>query len=268
MTDTSDAGPGDDSGPLVTISVVSHGNTRELNYLLSSLLEHEEVSHMQLIVTDNLDHDLPDLDGSGWGDLLLIRNPRPQGLARNHNLAFRQARGRYYCVINPDVIFIQNIFLPLIRHLEADEGRIVAPLVVDSRGVPQDSFRMLPRPFELVQRRLLTSLPAPNLPAMGGNITPEWIAGVFLMMRSEIFDRLGGLDEKYRLYFEDVDFCTRARLKGFSLLVDKDLSIRHDANRSSRKNVRYLLWHLQSAFRFFTSAVYRQARDLGKSKNI
>ncbi len=253
---------------LVTISVVSHGNTQELKYLLSSLLEHEDVGRMQLIVTDNLDHDLPDLDGSVWGDFLLIRNPRPQGLARNHNLAFRKARGRYFCVLNPDVVFIQNIFPPLIRHLEANAGIIVAPLVVDSRGVPQDSFRTLPRPFELVQRRLQTSLPAPELPAMGGNITPEWIAGVFLMMKSEVFDRLGGLDEKYRLYFEDVEFCTRARLKGFSLLVDKDLSIRHDANRSSRKDARYLFWHLQSAFRFFTSAVYRQARDRGENKNI
>jgi N-acetylglucosaminyl-diphospho-decaprenol L-rhamnosyltransferase len=250
-----------DSEPLVTISVVSHGNTQEIKQLISSMLEHENVGRIQLVVTDNLADDLPDLDGSGWGDFLVLRNRRPQGLARNHNIAFRHARGRYFCVLNPDVIFIQKIFQPLIRHLEIDEERIVAPLVVDSHGVPQDSFRNMPRPIELVQRRLQTSLPGPELPAGSGSIAPEWIAGVFLLMKSEVFGRLGGLDEKYRLYFEDVDFCTRARLTGLSLLVDRDLSIRHDASRSSRKDVRYLLWHLQSAFRFFTSPVYMRAKQ-------
>ena len=223
---------------------------------------------MQMIVTDNLGSQFPDQDGSGWGGFLILRNQRPQGLARNHNAAFRHARGRYFCILNPDVVFIQKIFRPLIRHLEADESNIVAPLVVDSQGAPQDSFRNLPTPMELVQRRLLASLPAPDLPASSGSITPEWIAGVFLMMKSDVFGRLGGMDEKYRLYFEDVDFCTRARLMGFSLLVDKDLSIRHDASRSSRKDTRYLFWHLQSAFRFFTSGVYRQARDRGRANSM
>jgi N-acetylglucosaminyl-diphospho-decaprenol L-rhamnosyltransferase len=256
------------SEPLVSISVVSHGNTQELQHLLASLLEHEEVGRIQMIVTDNLADKLPDLDGSGWGDFVTLRNARPQGLARNHNIAFRHARGQYFCVLNPDVVFIQGILQPLIRHLERDEASIVAPLVVDSRGIPQDSFRNLPRPIELVQRRLQTSLPGPELPAGAGIIAPEWIAGVFLLMKREVFGQLEGLDENYRLYFEDVDFCTRARLKGLSLLVDKDLSIRHDANRSSRKDVRYLFWHLQSAFKFFTSPVYRQARAQSESKNI
>ena len=67
------------------------------------------------------------------------------------------------------------------------------------------------------------------------------------------------VDEKYRLYFEDVDFCTRARLKGMKLLVDPQIQVRHDAQRSSRRKLYYLFLHTQSALRFFTSPVYRQA---------
>jgi GT2 family glycosyltransferase len=67
------------------------------------------------------------------------------------------------------------------------------------------------------------------------------------------------MDERYRLYFEDVDFCTRARLKGMKLIVDSQAQVRHDARRSSRKSFYYLFLHTQSAVRFFTSPVYRQA---------
>jgi N-acetylglucosaminyl-diphospho-decaprenol L-rhamnosyltransferase len=79
-------------------------------------------------------------------------------------------------------------------------------------------------------------------------------------MPSAIYRQLGGLDERYRLYFEDVDFCTRAKLAGLKLLVEPGLRVQHDASRSSHRNFYYFLLHTRSALRFFSSAVYRQAQ--------
>ena len=83
-------------------------------------------------------------------------------------------------------------------------------------------------------------------------------------MRSDTYRKLGGLNEKYRLYFEDVEFCTRARLAGLKLAVNTNVRVQHDAHRASRKKLIYLIWHIQSAIRFFTSPVYRKALQNSK----
>jgi GT2 family glycosyltransferase len=251
---------------LITISVVSHGNAAEVDRLLASLFEYRPDGSMQIILTDNLGEEIPQQYESRWPGLEIVRNSQPQGLARNHNAAFRLARGRYFCLLNPDVVFVEQVFAPLLRSLDRPEAQIVAPLVVDSQGVLQDSFRKLPVPLELLYRGLQASLPAAEVPASSQTISVEWLAGIFLLMKREVFEQVGYLNEEYHLYFEDVEFCTRARLLGLSMLVDTRLRIQHDASRASRKDLRYMLWHLSSAIRFFTSRVYRQARKLGRAE--
>ena len=83
-----------------------------------------------------------------------------------------------------------------------------------------------------------------------------------MLMRRAAFSRLGGFDGRYHLYFEDVDLCTRARLDGMTILVDPSLRVSHDPRRRSRRVGQHLVWHVQSALRFFTSDVYRRARSL------
>ena len=135
---------------------------------------------------------------------------------------------------------------------------MIAPKIVDENGTAQDSFRALPSPFEIIRRRLPGYKFKPYQPDHDGLIRPDWLAGMFWLMDSDVYRKLGGMDERYRLYFEDVDFCTRARLAGMKILVDARAQIRHDAQRSSRKNPYYLFLHIWSAIRFFTSPVYRQ----------
>jgi GT2 family glycosyltransferase len=207
--------------PLVSISVVSHAHRAELEDLLDSLARHEPARRLQLIITDNLGRDLPELDDSRWHSLTMLRNDRQRGYAENHNLAFRHARGEYFCVLNPDVDFQGATFEPLIRRLAERHAGIAAPLIADSRGEIQDSF---------------------------------------MLFRTEIFSALGGFDARYRLYFEDVELCTRARLVGLSIVVDTHVRLRHDARRASARPGRHQLWHALSAARFFASDVYRSAR--------
>jgi GT2 family glycosyltransferase len=85
---------------------------------------------------------------------------------------------------------------------------------------------------------------------------------MFWIMRAATYRQLGGMDTGYRLYFEDVDFCTRARLQGVQVLVDSQVRIRHDARRDSRRKLFYLYLHTRSALQFFASPVYRRARKI------
>jgi GT2 family glycosyltransferase len=249
------------SPPLVSLSVVSHGDGPELLLLLESLASHERQERFQLLVTDNVSPDLPDIPPAGWHSIVMLRPSRPRGFASNHNAAFQRASGTFFCVLNPDLIFEGSVFSTLIQRLEGGEGHIAAPALVDSRGVIQDSFRSLPSPWQLIIRRLGVGSVTPTLPK-GQLVHPDWIAGTFMLMRRETFSDLGGFDARYRLYFEDVDLCTRARLMGLSILVDGGLQLRHDPRRASRRPGEHLLWHVHSALRFFASDVYWRARRM------
>jgi GT2 family glycosyltransferase len=253
--------------PLITISVVSHGDAAKVAHLLASLKQHEpDTKQFQLILTDNLRGDLPDFDPLPWVSLHVLRNNRQMGFAQNHNQAFEIARGRYFAILNPDLIFEEPVFDKLIAKIDNQQADLIAPTIVDQNGIVQDSFRALPTPSEIIRRRLPGYRFHPLAPDNEGLIHPDWMAAMFWLMPSAVFRQLGGLDEKYRLYFEDVDFCTRARLAGMRIMVDTHLHVRHDAQRSSRRKFYYLLWHTQSALRFFASPVYRQARmKLGHS---
>ena len=247
--------------PLISISIVSHGDRQPLTAILESIIAHEPVDRMQLIVTDNLGNDVPDLPPASWHSIVMLRPDRPRGFAANHNAAFSSAEAEFFCILNPDVLFTQGVFRPLLEHLESGRGHIVAPVLIDSRGAIQDSFRGLPTPWQIVGRRLRLADPALSLDSEH-LLYPDWIAGMFMLMRSSTFSRLGGFDDRYRLYFEDVDLCTRLRLAGMTVLVDPALRVLHDPRRRSRQPGQHFLWHAQSAARFFASDSYRRARRL------
>ena len=250
----------DNSIPLVTVSIVSHGDFEKVLRLLESMYLFETASSVQVILTDNLGHDLPDIDGSLWHSLKILRNERSRGFARNHNQAFQLAEGKFFCVLNPDVIFLQPVFVQLIKQVKTSQADIIAPLVIDSKDRIQDSFRGLPTPLEIILRRLPGYTFDSKISETNKLIRPDWLSGLFLLMRKETYQKLKGMNEKYRFYFEDVEFCTRAKLMGSKLLVDTTIRTQHDAHRASRKNLIYLFWHVQSAIRFFASHVYKEAR--------
>ncbi len=243
--------------PLLTLSIVSHGDAEKLLRLLKSIQRYEEARHLQIIITDNLGYDFPEVDGSAWADLIILRNEKKMGFSHNHNQAFRHATGKYFCVLNPDLLFEESLFTALLERIEKEEGEILSPLIFDSENMLQDSFRQFPSPLGILKRKSPNYKFQPALSDSTGLIHPDWIAGMFMLMRRGTYQQLGGFDEKFHLYFEDVDFCARARNLDLRPLVDTDLRIQHNAQRASRKNLRYLFWHIQSAVRFFRSSVYK-----------
>jgi len=253
--------PGSD----ITLSIVSHGNTDRIHILLESLQAHEtDLKRFRIILTDNLRSDLPDFDPTPWASLQITRNEKQLGFAHNHNNAFAVTQSKWFAILNPDLIFDRPIFDRLLERLNAHPNAILAPQVIDENGHIQDSFRSIPTPWELIRRRLSGYIYKPYQPDKDGLIHPDWMAGMFWVMDSKIYRQLGGMDRRYRLYFEDVDFCTRARLAGLQVLGDSRITIRHDARRSSRRKLFYLMLHTQSALRFFMSPVYQQARRLAQ----
>jgi len=78
----------------------------------------------------------------------------------------------------------------------------------------------------------------------------DWVAGMFMLFRGDAFRAVGGFDEHFFLYYEDVDICRRLGLFGLATLYVPGVTVIHDAQRESRRNLRLMRIHAASAARY------------------
>lgn len=242
------------------MSVVSHGHGALVRDLLRDL-GRETGAALEVTVTLNVAEPLVLDPAASPFPLSIVENAAPRGFGANHNAAFarRAAHDGYFCVANPDVRLEPGVLARLVETLAAHPSvAVAAPRVRDQAGRVQNSARRLPTPGRIV-RRAARALPPLDYPLGTGWRQAEWVAGMFMVFPSRIFAELGGFDERYFLYYEDVDLCCRAHLAGYDVLLDEAACVTHDGLWDSHRNPRYLRWHLASMARFFWSGVYREA---------
>jgi GT2 family glycosyltransferase len=239
----------------ISLSVVSHGQMSMVQKLLTDISQHCADERIELILTLNLqDEAAPDLSGLAF-PAQLLRNTKPLGFGANHNQAFSHAKGAFFCVLNPDIRLDVNPFPPLVQALAAPHIGVAAPLVVGMDGKQEDSARRFPTPMAIL-RRLLTGKHAAVYVTQGNAYQPDWVGGMFMLLPQAVYRQINGFDERYFLYYEDVDFCGRLRLQGWNAVLCPAAHVTHDAQHSSHKSLRYMRWHLGSMLRFFTSATF------------
>lgn len=231
------------------MSIVSHGQAGLVNNLLADLARCNDVS-LQVILTLNLAERLPFSESGHPFPLIVIRNPQPKGFGANHNAAFRHAKGRFFCVLNPDIRLSADPFPTLVADLAYDQIGVVAPRILNPDGSIDDSARLFPTPWFIV-RKLFGLTTGLDYQIEQTTLSPDWVAGMFMVFRKVVYAELAGFDERYFLYYEDVDLCWRLRKRGYDIRLVPSASAVHDARRESRRSLRYLAWHLRSMLRFF-----------------
>jgi len=255
---------------MLTISVVSHGQGRLVPALLTTLETHKPTCGFEVLLTLNVSEPDPTENLKLTYPVRLIKNSVPYGFGKNHNRAFSVSKGRYFCVLNPDIVFIEEVLSHLIGRMESVGAGIIAPGIVDASGKVQDNFRKLPTPQRLIAKCLGASRNDDLVEVNKiGLAYPDFISGMFLLLKSSLFRQLGGFDERYFLYYEDVDLSLRCRLAGYPVVVDTRIKVIHEAQMSSHRSLRYLRWHTTSAVKFFTSRLFWRAlkgRDCVKAE--
>ena len=235
----------------VTISIVSHGHGAMVSSLLADLAVHCG-SNIDIILTLNIPESPRIGDGEFPFPVKLIRNAAPKGFGANHNAAFRLCQSPYFCVLNPDINIAEDPFPGLIRELRIPRSGLAAPRIVNPDGETEDSARGFPTIPSLI-RKALSLAPKLDYEITTAPLSPDWVAGMFMLLRSETFAEVGGFDERYFLYYEDVDLCRRLRRHGYDVRLAPSVVAVHDARRESRRSLRHLRWHLASALRFLLS---------------
>lgn len=232
----------------LSISIVSHYQGALVADLLSDLGTHCAIP-IEVILTINAPEVLP-FDATAFSfPVTVLKNEIPKGFGANHNAAFQLATAEYFCVLNPDIRLENDPFPLLLDALSDTENGVVGPLIISPAGNIEDSARRFPTPL-LILKRVLLGVRAIDYEITSDTVYPDWIAGMFMLFRSQSFRQIDGFDEKYFLYYEDVDLCLNLRRAGYrAALIPKAVAI-HDARRESHRNIKYLLWHMQSLLRF------------------
>jgi GT2 family glycosyltransferase len=234
----------------VVVSIVSHDHGEMVSGLVRQLLDCFEVRG--IVVTCNVPEviNLPDDER-----VSLINNLTPKGFSANHNAAFKKVAGDaeslFFCPVNPDVRLQANPFPALLSGLNEKAAVLAAPLVVGADALVEDSHRRFPTLRSLFSKALGGADGRYSVVLGQPDFHPEWVAGMFMLFRAESFRQLGGFDERFFLYYEDVDICVRAWKQGFKIVACPSAVVVHDARRDSRRKLRFMVWHLSSLTRYF-----------------
>ncbi len=228
----------------ITLSIVSHRQNALVNQLLQDIRQHCRPPY-RIVLTENV----PDAVPLDQGVAEVITNASPKGFGANHNAAFRRCQTDAFFILNPDIRLDGDPFPALLAALARPRVAAVGPLVFNAAGEPEDSARRFPTAASLV-KKFFAAKPGPDYPFWHGAQQVDWVAGMCIAVRRDAFARVGGFDERFFLYYEDVDLCRRLHRAGYAVLYEPAARVVHEARRSSRRNARYMASHAASAVRY------------------
>jgi N-acetylglucosaminyl-diphospho-decaprenol L-rhamnosyltransferase len=240
----------------ITISIVSHNQELILNNLLNKLAIYS-ASISKVIVTHNTLESNNSISNDFPFELEEIQNPKPKGFGSNHNQAFQLCTSPFFCIMNPDIDLDCEPFQVLQNCFSDSEVAVAAPSIKNLEGKFEDSARYFPTPFGIIRKLFFNyrgEYPIKNDEVI---IYPDWVGGMFMLFESIKFNELGGFDERYHLYYEDVDLCLRTWKIGYKVLLTMETNATHDARRASHRKLIYFKWHIISLFRFFIKHIFR-----------
>jgi N-acetylglucosaminyl-diphospho-decaprenol L-rhamnosyltransferase len=239
---------------MISISIVSHMQMDLIVNLLDDIERACISKKIEVILTLNANEYLDTLSYSY--PLSIIKNDSPKGFGANHNQAFKLAKGKFFCVMNPDIRLNEDPFPALLNGLEVDTVGVISPIIMNDSNLIEDSARLFPSPisifFKLVNKLFNRSV----IGTAVGNEAYEWVGGMFMLFTANTYKLINGFDERYFMYYEDVDICARLTNMGKQVVLCQSTSVIHLAQRASHRSMKHLRWHLNSMLRFFFSKAY------------
>jgi len=230
----------------LSIIIVNYKSWSYLDNLLTGIRSAEEISLQQweLIVVDNFSNDgvLPEFE-SKYAWVKFIQNVGNNGFANGNNLGADSACGNYLLFMNPDVEAHPQDIQNLLKEMEIHPGiSILSAPQLSKQGRLQKSFDRFPdllTYFRTVRNLLRIVAPGknPNPRKQHDSIIDcDWISGSLVLLSRNDFDALGGWNEDYWMYAEDVDLCKRAENMGMRRAITPKAQFIHSHGGASRQN--------------------------------
>ncbi len=234
---------------VLSVCIVNYNGRDFLPACIESVLESDLDGVPEIVVVDNRSTDgSVELIRERFPGVTIIENARNTGFASANNRAFDAAGGRFVLFLNPDTVVPPDGLRRMVSFLEKSEGTAACGcrLFHPDTGRVESSARSYPELLPLFWNLTYIDRLFPSSPFFARYLmthVPEletrdadWVTGACLLIRSEVFERVGGFDSRFFMYCEDIDFCYRIRRAGWRVRYYPAVSIGHYRGLSSARH--------------------------------
>lgn len=243
------------SNPKLSIVIVSYNTKDLLLKCLSSVFEQTTRTDFEIIVVDNnSEDDSATTVKTGFPQVKVIANETNLGFARANNQGLRSMKGQYALLLNPDTVVLDNALDKMVRFMEDHQRTgVLGCRILNARGSLQraaypppslwisitsmlSASRLAPGRADSYYRRHLERLFPPHLTNSYYDEEYEraqkafrtgWVSGACLLIRRTTVEDIGLMDENLFLFGEDTDWCTRARKRGWGVMLLPQATVVH-----------------------------------------
>jgi GT2 family glycosyltransferase len=231
----------------VTVIIVNYNTKSLLRECLTSVYRETKEVKYEVFVVDNRSEDgSPDMVQEEFPMVNLIRNERNVGFAAGNNIAIKKGSGRYFLLLNPDTRLVNNTMKILVDYMDehSDVGATGSMLLDQDMNV-----QTVCRKFSNFLNEIGELIPVLNrfqFDWMSRNYHPDrfdyrstgetdYVQGACLMVRKEVVDTVGPLDERFFMYSEEEDWCFRIKKHGWKVMYVSSAIILHYIGMSTRQ---------------------------------
>ena len=243
----------------ITLSIVTHNDADTIRKTVESILRFQPQKYsVRVLVVDNASTDGTLSILEEFPQLEIIRLPENIGFGSGHNQVLPLIDSRVHCIINPDIELTGDVLTGIYEYMQAhEEVALVQPVVRFPNGDVQHHPKLdptvidlfirlfLPKRFLKRQARYMRLDMDPDTP-----FAIDVASGCFMAVRTDLFRKIGGFDQRFFLYFEDNDLSRRMREEGTLMQLPQE-NIIHYWNRASRRSKKILLIMFTSALKYF-----------------
>ncbi|MBQ8267788.1 MAG: glycosyltransferase family 2 protein [Clostridia bacterium] len=237
----------------VSASIVTYNDISRAPITVDSVVKNTKKYPLKLYVIDNASTDGTAEAIEKSGQAVVIKNDKNLGFGAAHNVVLNQTIGKYHFVINPDITLNSDVISDMVDYFEGHSDVVMAmPKILNTDGTEQKLPKERPTFKRLFLGRLSDKVRGEYVWADKDikDVTDIiFCTGCFFCIRTDIFKKVCGFDERYFMYLEDADLALKAKSKGGVVMLPQ-FSVTHAWERESSKSLKYLIIHIISCFKF------------------
>ena len=180
------------------------------------------------------------------------------GFGKGQNAILEELHSEYHCIMNPDIVFCRDAFSPILSYMDKNPSvGMVIPQILDENGERQLVYRKDPTVCDMFIRMFCKGLFPRRIAEhtlQGEDYSKPFHVpfgqGSFLVIRTELFRKIGGFDDRFFLYMEDADLCRRVNQEA-DLMYLPDATVIHHWEKGSHKDPGLFRTHLTSMKAYF-----------------
>ncbi len=251
--------------PQISFVIIEYHSVQDVSECAISIISTCENINTEIIASSNSEYPaakqaelVNEFPNINW-----VFNKKNGGFANGMNSGLKQCSGEIIAIMNPDVrIHNRGVNKAIDFIKKNNQVGLIGPKIIDEKGLIQDTCRPFMTPLHFLRRIPARIFKSKNVLLekhfdYSKSQPVDWVIGAFMMIKRSAFSQVGGLDNQYFLYVEDMDWCMRFWKKGYQIIYYPALEVKYKGDRKStsiiteRKFInRYIYYHFKSYIRF------------------